>query len=331
MPPERLLASVDEDDLALQYRVVHGYRRAYRHAGRGPALLFIHGIGDSSQTWLDVLPSLTGDFTVIAPDLLGHGESDQPRADYSTAGYANGMRDLLSLLEIDRVTIVGHSLGGGVAAQFAYQFPDMTQRLVLVGTGGVGRGVHPLLRLAAAPGADFVLPLITSGLARRLIGALKRPISAIGGAGLGDDFAYVLAKYQELGTVAARHAFLRTLRAVVDWHGQVVTMLDRAYLTKHLPTMLIWGTDDKVVPAEHAEVAHHALPNSRLEMFEGAGHFPHHDDPLRFLAVLREFIGSTMPMMHDPYRWRMLLRGGPSDQLPAADLQVVDGIAASGS
>lgn len=330
MAPKRLLASVDEDELALQYRTVHGYRRAYRHAGRGPALLFIHGIGDTSETWLPVLSSLTKDFTVIAPDLLGHGASDKPRADYSTAGYANGMRDLLSLLDIDRVTIVGHSLGGGVAAQFAYQFPDMTQRLVLVGTGGVGRGVHPMLRMAAAPGVDLVLPLLTSGVVRRLLGLLRRPITAVGGAGMGDDFEYVLTKYQELGSVAARHAFLRTLRAVVDWNGQVVTMMDRAYLTKHLPTLLIWGTEDHVVPAAHAEVAHHALPNSRLEMFDGSGHFPHRDEPRRFVEVLHEFVTGTMPMMHDPYRWRMLLRDGPV-HLPAEDLEIVERMVASGS
>lgn len=324
----RLLASVPGDELALQYRVVHGYRRAYRHAGRGPALLFIHGIGDSSATWLDVLPSLVKDFTVIAPDLLGHGASDKPRADYSTAAYANGMRDLLTLLDIDRVTIIGHSLGGGVAAQFTYQFPHMAERLVLVGSGGAGQGVHPILRLAAYPGVDLVLPIATSGPVRRLIGSVRKPISALGGFGLGDDFDYAIGLYQELGSVRARQAFLRTLRAVIDWQGQVVTMLDRAYLTRHLPTMLVWGENDTVVPARHAEVAHNALPHSRLEMFTGARHFPHHDDPVRFVKVLREFIAGTAPNVHNAHRWRATLAEGAQ---PAAGAPPEHGAASSGS
>src|SRR6202043_4144660 len=140
-------------------RTIHGYRRAYRIAGEGPAILLIHGIGDNSSTWDTVQTKLAQRFTVIAPDLLGHGRSEKPRADYSIAAYANGMRDLLSVLEVDGVTVVGHSLGGGVAAQFPYQFPDRCERLVLVGSGGVGRTVSPLLRLATIPGVELLMPL----------------------------------------------------------------------------------------------------------------------------------------------------------------------------
>lgn len=307
-PKPRRLTSVS--DLALRHREVHGYRRAYRHAGRGPAVLFIHGIGDNSGTWADVLPSLTQDYTVVAPDLLGHGASDKPRADYSVAAYANGMRDLLTLLEIERVTVVGHSMGGGVAAQFAYQFPHLCERLVLVGSGGVGPEVHPILRLATAPGVDLVLPVATSGLVSSAIGALRKPLSKLGGFGLGDDLEYVLGLYGDLRGVTARQAFLRTLKSVVDWRGQVVNLLDRAYLTRNLPTMLVWGSRDRVVPAAHAQVAHRALPGSRLEVFEGAGHFPHHDDPARFIGILRDFLSGTAPNTFHPQRWRDLLAGG---------------------
>ncbi|HVC71001.1 MAG TPA: alpha/beta fold hydrolase [Acidimicrobiales bacterium] len=135
-------------------RLLHHPRlpAAFLCAGQGPPLLLIHGIGDSSSTWLRVIGSFARDHRVIAPDLLGHGLSDKPRADYSVAAYANGMRDLLSVLDIDRVTVVGHSLGGGVAAQFAYTFPERCERLVLVGTGGIARSVNLLLRFSAAPG-----------------------------------------------------------------------------------------------------------------------------------------------------------------------------------
>lgn len=307
---ETALTGIDPDTFDLRYRVIHGYRRAYRMAGSGPVLLFIHGIGDDSSTWLDVLASLTGDYTVIAPDLLGHGGSDRPRADYSVAAYACGMRDLLATLDVDRVTVVGHSLGGGVAMQFAYQFPERCERLVLVSSGGVGSGVHPLLRLAAAPGADLMLPLLGTPPIREGLRRFSSLLRATGGLGLGEDLDYVVSKYVRLVESPSRQAFLRTLRAVVDWRGQVVNMLDRSYLTEGIPTMLIWGTRDHVVPSAHAAIAHEAMPGSRLEIFDGAGHFPHHTSPQRFLSVLRDFLTHTRPAQHDVHRWRRLLRAG---------------------
>ncbi len=302
------------DSFAPRTRVVHGYERAYRMAGRGPALLFLHGIGDDSSTWLELLATLSADFTVIAPDLLGHGSSAKPRADYSVAAYACGMRDLLTTLDVDRVTVVGHSLGGGVAMQFAYQFPERCERLVLVGSGGVGAGVHPLLRLAAAPGAGLVLPLLGTPPA---VAALR------GFAGLlrlfdDADLDYVLTRYARLVEPGTRAAFLRTLRSVVDWRGQVVNMLDRCYLTEGIPTLLVWGTEDRVVPSGHALRAHRAMPGSKLVLFEGAGHFPHRSDPERFLEILREFLAETPPARYDRASWGKLLRAGRPVEAPEA-------------
>ena len=311
------MTGIGPDTFDLRYRVIHGYRRAYRMAGSGPVLLFIHGIGDDSSTWLDVLASLTGSYTVIAPDLLGHGGSDKPRADYSVAAYACGMRDLLATLDVDRVTIVGHSLGGGVAMQFAYQFPERCERLVLVSSGGVGTGVHPLLRLAAAPGTDLMLPVLGVPPVRGTLRQFSRVLRATGGLGLAEDLDYVVSKYVRLAESPSRRAFLRTLRAVVDWRGQVVNMLDRGYLTQGIPTMLVWGTRDRVVPSSHAKVAHAAMPGSRLELFEGAGHFPHHTAPQRFLAVLRDFLTHTQPAAYDVRRWRRLLRNGGKQGIPS--------------
>src|SRR6201992_805407 len=154
------LRSVREVTPQLQFRTVHGYRRAFRIAGSGPVILLIHGIGDNSTTWETVQSTLAQRFTVIAVDLLGHGESDKPRACYSIAAYANGMRDLLSVLDIERVTVVGHSLGGGVAMQFTYQFPQLVERLVLVGAGGVPKDVHLMLRLASMPLGSEALALL---------------------------------------------------------------------------------------------------------------------------------------------------------------------------
>ncbi len=156
----RTLRRVPDTETRVVFRTIHGYRRAFRIAGDGPALLLIHGIGDNSSTWREIIPHLARKYTVIAPDLLGHGRSDKPRSDYSVAGYANGVRDLLSVLGIDRVTVVGHSLGGGVAMQFAYQFPQLIDRLVLVSAGGVTKDVHPALRALSLPGLSEALKLL---------------------------------------------------------------------------------------------------------------------------------------------------------------------------
>jgi pimeloyl-ACP methyl ester carboxylesterase len=299
----------------LQFRTIHGYKRAYRIAGSGPAILLIHGIGDNSTTWNAIQAKLAQRFTVIAPDLLGHGRSDKPRADYSVAAYANGMRDLLSVLEIERVTVVGHSLGGGVGMQFAYQFPHLVERLILIGAGGVTKDVNVALRLASLPmGSEALallrLPLVLPALqtAGRILG------KALGTKGLGNDVANVLRILDDLPEPTASSAFTRTLRAVVDWRGQIVTMLDRCYLTQAIPVLIVWGTRDVVVPVRHAWMAHSAMPGSRLEIFEGSGHFPFHDDPARFIDVVQRFIDTTEPAEYDQAALRELLRSGSGEQ-----------------
>nr|WP_289851001.1 alpha/beta fold hydrolase [Actinoallomurus purpureus] len=278
--------------------------------GSGPPLLLIHGIGDDSGTWLDVIPRLAERHTVIAPDLLGHGESAKPRADYAIAAYACGMRDLLSVLDVDRVSVVGHSLGGGIAMQFAYQFPERCERLVLVAGGGIGREVHPLLRAAAAPGAEIGLSLATSVPARTAVRLVAPALRLTGGLFLGADFDHVLRRYRRLRSKTARQAFLRTLRAGVDVRGQVITMLDRCYLAEGMPILIIWGREDRVIPVRHATIAHAAMPGSTLEIFGRSGHFPHHDDPDRFVTTVERFLETTEPALHDPARWRRLLRAG---------------------
>ncbi len=309
-PPVRYRPGVRREGAPpVRYRTIHGYRRAYIDAGQGPVLLLIHGIGDSSETWRPVLDQLMLDHRVIVPDLLGHGRSEKPRADYSVAAYANGMRDLLTVLGIDRVTVVGHSLGGGVAAQFAYQFPDRCERLVLVGSGGIGRTVSPLLRVAAVPGVELFMPLLALPPVRAANRAVGRLASTIG-RGIGRDVEEIIAVVDALPNVTARRAILRTLRSVVDWRGQSITMLDRVYLADGVPTLLVWGEEDAIIPVGHARLAHAVMPGSRLEIFEEAGHFPHHTHPQRFATVLCAFLSETEPAHFDRDGWRRRLDSG---------------------
>lgn len=300
----------------LRFCTIHGYRRAYRIAGSGPVILLIHGIGDNSTTWAAVQSRLAERFTVIAPDLLGHGQSEKPHGgDYSIAAYANRMRDLLHVLDIDRVTVIGHSLGGGVAMQFAYQFPQLVERLVLVGTGGVTKDVNFLLRWASLPVGGETLALLRVPMVLPALQFAGRAAGlAFGSTRLGHDLPEMLRVLAALPEPDAVRAFTRTLRAVVGWHGQMISMLNRCYLTESVPVQIIWGSHDVVVPVSHATVAHEAMPGSWLEIFDGAGHFPFHDDPDRFLDVVEEFIDNTEPAEFNAATLRELLRIGSCER-----------------
>jgi pimeloyl-ACP methyl ester carboxylesterase len=289
--------------------VLHGHRVFYRSAGSGPVLVLVHGITSTSATWANVLPYLAEQFTVIAPDLLGHGESAKPRGDYSLSAYASGVRDLLIALGHDRATFVGHSLGGGVAMQLAYQFPEHCDRLVLVSSGGLGREIGLLLRAATLPGSELVLPLLVND---QLIGAGRAVGRLLGRVGLRvhTDLGEVLRGHASLSDSEARSAFLHTLRTIVDPRGQRVDASDRLYLAQAVPFLLVWGERDPIIPVEHARAAHRLVPGSRLEIFPDAGHFPHLDDPLRFVRLLTDFMRTTEPASIDSGRWTELLRSG---------------------
>jgi pimeloyl-ACP methyl ester carboxylesterase len=288
---------------------LHGHRVFYRSAGSGPVVVLVHGITSTSATWANVLPYLAERFTVIAPDLLGHGESAKPRGDYSLGAYASGIRDLLIALGHERATFVGHSLGGGVAMQLAYQFPEHCERLVLVSSGGLGREISALLRAASLPGSEVVLPLL-AGVP--VLGAGRAVGRVLGRIGLRvhTDVGEVLRGHASLSDGAARAAFLQTLRTIVDPRGQRVDARDRLYLAQALPFLLIWGERDPIIPVEHARAAHRLVPSSRLELFSDAGHFPHLDDPLHFVQVLTDFMDTSKPARVDGDRWRELLRSG---------------------
>jgi pimeloyl-ACP methyl ester carboxylesterase len=289
---------------------LHGHRVSYRTAGRGPALLLLHGIANSSETWEHAAEPLAEHFTLIAPDLLGHGGSATPRGDYSLGAHASGARDIATALGHERVTVVGHSLGGGIAMQFAYQFPERTERLVLVSSGGLGREVHLLLRAASLPGADYVLPALTSPQ----VIALGRELgSLLGRIGLRPDGDIgVLARgFASLDNAGSRQAFLHTVRAVIEPGGQRVSANDRLALAALLPTLIVWGGRDSIIPVAHGEAAHAAMPGSRLEVFAGAGHMPHDDAPDRFAELLTRFCDETdgARLTHD--HWQPLLEERP--------------------
>jgi pimeloyl-ACP methyl ester carboxylesterase len=293
----------------LQHVTVHGHRRAYVRMGSGPVVLLLHGLGCDHTTWGPVMESLARTHTVIAPDLLGHGSSDKPRADYSVGGYANGMRDLLTVLGVDTATVVGHSFGGGVAMQFAYQYPERNERLVLVASGGLGPDVSPAIRAITTPGFHQVMGLLAAPGLRHVTTAAMRLLARSRVSQL-RDLGEAADIYDSFKDPRTRAAIRHVVRAVVDWRGQIVTMADRAYLTEAMPMCVVWGADDAVIPVSHASSASALAPSARIEIVPNAGHFPHRDHPERFVKIVRDFIRSTEPSRYDRERWRRLLHGG---------------------
>jgi pimeloyl-ACP methyl ester carboxylesterase len=281
---------------------LHGRRVIYRVAGSGPPVVLIHGMLNSSSHWQAVARQLAEHYTVIAPDLIGHGDSAAPRGDYSLGAHAASIRDLLAAIGVERATIVGHSLGGGVAMQFFYQFPQRVERLALVSSGGLGREVSPMLRAATLPGMSL---LLSATIHPRLLAALRDVGGRLRkrGIGAGVYLQAITRALRPLENADARQAFLHTLRAVIDIRGQRVAATDRLDLLDAIPTMIVWGERDNTIPLEHGRLAHAAIPHSSLHTLAGVAHFPHLEDPDALSRLLREFIASTQPARIEDSDW----------------------------
>jgi len=289
-----------------QTLTLHGHSIAYVQKGSGPVLLLIHGMAGALDTWRSVIDSLADHATVLAVDLPGHGASSPGGGDYSLGSLAAFLRDVLMALGHDRVTLVGHSLGGGIAMQFSYQFPEMTERLVLVSSGGLGLEVNPALRAASLPGANLFLSL-TAGATKRVSGLAERVLRA-GRVPSNPNLEELVHSYSSLADADRRSAFLATVRSVVGLSGQTVRAGDRLHLASEVPVLLIWGAEDPIIPVEHARAAHELLPHATLAVFDGVRHFPHVEAPERFVAVLQEFCAGTEPAVFDASSWRARMR-----------------------
>ena len=313
-------------DFRLRHITVHGHEVGYRMAGSGPALVLVHGVTGSSTTWREVMPRLADRYTVVAPDLLGHGESAKPRGDYSLGAFASGVRDLLVALGIERATFVGHSLGGGVAMQLAYQFPERCERLVLVSSGGLGKEVSALLRAVTLPGAELVMPFVLTPVVREALELLGAPFRRIGIRPGGVTGAEMWRSYRGLTELRGRMAFIHTVRSVIDVRGQRVSARDRLYLASEMPTLIVWGDRDRIIPVEHAYAAHELMPGSRLVVVPGAGHFLPFEHPEPFLEALTSFLDETVPADTTEERFRdLLLAGGRLPRPDGADVEAEAG------
>lgn len=272
---------------------VDGLTLRYLTGGSGPALVLLHGLGDSAVDWCRALPALTESYTVYAPDLPGFaGDGVQP-PDYAPATLARYVVAFLDELGIERAGLVGSSLGGQVALHVALNQPERVSALALVGSAGLGRAVSPALSLLTLP----VLGDLAIAWAGTPLGTLQRAWLR---AGLLFARPYRtpnewLAEQYRLGQRPGfLPATLAALRAQVSPLGQREVLRDQlTQLT--LPVLLIWGSRDHVVPGAQAQAALARLPNARLEFIPGSSHLPHLEQPEPFVAALTSFLGELAP------------------------------------
>jgi pimeloyl-ACP methyl ester carboxylesterase len=307
----RSLDGVDAAAVRTDARVaVPGGTLAYTAAGSGEPLLLIHGLGGTRQTWRHIIGPLAATHRVIAPDLPGHGDSDAPAGDYSLGAHAAALRDLLVALGHHSATVAGHSLGGGIGMQFAYQFPERTSRLILISSGGLGPELTPILRGATLPGAHAVVAALAQlprGVTRRLLPV----VSMLSGLVARQDARPIADGLRGLADARQRQTFVRTARSVIDWRGQSVSASRQLGLLGNLPVLIAWGSEDKTIPPLHHRAIARQLPDPHHVEIAGAGHYPHESAPAELLPAVHAFLESTAPFLYSETRWRQLLAADP--------------------
>lgn len=271
--------------------VLHGAEMRYVDTGTGPVVVLVHGLMSSGDTWRLQVDRIAGaGFRVVVPDLFGSGESAKPAGDYSLSSHAASLRDLFDKIEVGTATLVGHSLGGGIAMQFAYLFPARVDGLALVSSGGLGRDLNLALRAATLPGSELVLPVLAAARVHDIGDRLLRAWST---AHLPTINPGAVEAWQLLASLAdadARRAFLASSRSVIDVTGQTVSAKAKLATMSALPTMLVWGERDRMIPPSHLQAARRELPRSRVELLPRSGHFPHLDEPDAFNRALLDFL-----------------------------------------
>lgn len=257
----------------------------------GPPLVLLHGLSDSYSSWMHLVPPLARDRRVLVPDLPGHGLSARPDASYELQWYAHLMARWLESRGLESVDVVGHSFGGGVALMMLPECRQRIRRLILVSSGGLGREISFLLRLASIPylvelfGQPFMGPATRLGL------------MATGGAFSQKDGAKRSAMNARSGSA---RAFARTVRDIIDWRGQRRSFLERPSDLALPPIAVFWGDRDAVIPVSHARALAQSMDGVRLTVFDGCGHYPHHEQPEAFVRAVGSFLGD--PSVRAPRR-----------------------------
>jgi pimeloyl-ACP methyl ester carboxylesterase len=251
--------------------------------GHGPALVLLHGLGSAGATWDRVAPLLAQRSRVVALDLPGHGVSRAAPSRFDIESIAESLDEALGQLRLHAPTVLGHSYGGALAMRYALDFRDRCRGLVLVNSAGFGLEVHPVLRALTRPGAD------------RAVDALRRlPLSRLGRVGAAArsrdlPLDELLRLHGSLQTAEGRTALLSLLRSGVDIAGQRLGTDSPARLSG-LPTLIVWGDPDPIIPVAHARAAQQLIAGSELAFLPGGGHAPHRRRPEELSTAVLGFL-----------------------------------------
>jgi len=295
---------------------VHGRPVAVRVLGEesAPVVALVHGIASDADSWGSVPEWLAerAGVRVVVPELFAAGGSVSGNQDFSLGSYAAGLRDVLFALGHERATVIGHSLGGGVAMQYTYLFPHLVERLGLISSGGLGRGVSPVLTAATLPGAELVVPLLATARVRRAGSMLLRVCDAVARFIPGASTTELREVGRGIGAFADPHvrlAFLSTVRHVLDVKGQRISARDRLPYAADVPVLFVHGARDTIIPERHSARAHSEVPGSRYEVMPNVGHFPHLEQPALFVSTLLQWMVETEPAQLTEAMFRERLRG----------------------
>jgi pimeloyl-ACP methyl ester carboxylesterase len=270
-----------------RFVMVNNVRVRYRSAGeRGPVVLLLHGIGRTLEDWSENMLALGRSHRVFAPDFPGCGFSDKPNLPYTTPFLAGFVRDFLRALNLERVTLIGNSMGGSISLEFSAQFPELLEGLVLVAPAGMGQKGAQFLGLCSIPLFGEVISRPSRAGSKRVLELLFADRNLMTQARAERDF--------ELSSQpGATQAFLKMLRFMANRHGAKPAFYNRSLenATKvRVPTLIVWGVQDHILPVEYAPVAAKTIPGSRVQIYDPCGHFPMLERAQEFNALLLEFL-----------------------------------------
>ncbi|MBI2847463.1 MAG: alpha/beta fold hydrolase [Chloroflexi bacterium] len=268
-----------------RYINILGLKTRFLVGGKGKPVVLIHGLGTSSLSWRENLTSIGKEYRFYALDLPGHGDSEALNGQYTLSFVARFLLDFFDSQGLGKVALAGSSMGGLLALNFALSFPERVEKLVLVDSAGLGRELAFFLRFLSIP---MVGEIFDTRSKRQLRALLRRILY---------DHRFITEElvnelYVSRNSPAKKKAMLRTLRAGVNLWGQRREIILVHRLPElRVPTLIVWGANDCLIPVSHGMEARRLIRDSKLVVFDQCGHWPQMEKAEKFNKTVYNFLG----------------------------------------